>query len=79
MIVLKEKEIVEILNCSKRTAYNKLNDYYTFTLLDVIKIINYYKVDGNTAIAIIIKSSNEYHKRKKERKNENERIKTSSK
>lgn len=79
MILLKEKQIVEILDCSKRTAYNKLKDYNTFTLLDIMKIINYYKVDCNTAIGIIIFSSNEYHRRKKERGNENERIKTNSK
>lgn len=68
MILLKEKQIVEVLDCSKRTAYNKLKDYNTFTLLDIMKIINYYKVDCNTAISIIIFSSNEYHRRKKERK-----------
>ena len=68
MILLKEKQIVEVLDCSKRTAYNKLTDYSTFTLLDIMKIINYYKVDCNTAIGIIIYSSNEYHKRKRKRK-----------
>ena len=67
MILLKEKQIVEVLDCSKRTAYNKLKDYNTFTLLDIMKIIEHYGVDCNTAIATIIYSSNEYHKRKKER------------
>ena len=79
MILLKEKEIVEVLGCSKRTAYNKLKDYNTFTILDIMKIIKHYGVDCNTAIGIIIYSSNEYYKRKKERGMKNERIKTSSK
>lgn len=80
MILLKEKQLVEVLGCTKRTAYNKLNDYYTFNLFDIMKIIQYYRVDFNTAIAMIIYSSNDYHKRRKEkRRTKNERIKTSSK
>ena len=79
MILLKEKEIVEVLDCSKRTAYNKLKNYNTFTISDVMKIIEHYGVDCDTAIATIIFSSNEYYKRKKERGMKNERIKTSSK
>lgn len=74
MILLKEKQLVEVLGCTKRTAYNKLNDYYTFNLFDIMKIIQYYGLDCNTAIATIIYSSNDYHKRIKEK--ENERIKT---
>ena len=52
---------MEVLDCSKRTAYNKLKDYNTFTLLDVMNIVEHYGVDCNTAIATIIYSSNEYH------------------
>ena len=80
MILLKEKQLVEILGCTKRTAYNKLNDYYTFNLYDIMKIIQYYGIDCNTAIATIIHSSNDYHTRRKEkRRKKNERIKTISK
>lgn len=79
MIVLKEKELVEVLQCSKRTAYNKLINYNTFTVEDIFSIMNYYSVDGNTALSIILFSSNEYHKRKKERGMKNERIKTNCK
>lgn len=79
MILLKEKELVEVLQCSKRTAYNKLINYNTFTVEDIFSIMNNYSVDGNTALSIILFSSNEYHKRKKERGRKNERIETSSK
>lgn len=80
MILLKEKQLIEVLGCTKRTAYNKLNDYYTFNLFDIMKIIQYYGIDCNTAIATIIYSSNEYHNRRKAKKEkENERIKTNSK
>ena len=63
MILLKEKELVEVLQCSKRTAYNKLINYNTFTVEDIFSIMNNYSVDGNTALSIILFSSNEYHKR----------------
>lgn len=79
MILMKERELVEVLQCSKRTAYNKLNDYNTFTLFDIIRITQYYSIDYNTAIGIVIYSSNDYHRRKKEKEEkENERIKASS-
>lgn len=67
MILLKEKELVEVLQCSKRTAYNKLINYNTFTVEDIFSIMKNYSVDGNTALSIILFSSSEYHKRKKER------------
>lgn len=67
MILLKEKELVEVLQCSKRTAYNKLINYNTFTVEDIFSIMKNYSVDANTALSIILFSSSEYHKRKKER------------
>lgn len=79
MILLKEKELVEVLQCSKRTAYNKLSNYNTFTIEDIFSIMNNYSVDGNTALSIILFSSNEYHRRKKERGTKNERIETNCK
>ena len=79
MILLKEKELVEVLKCSKRTAYNKLINYNTFTVEDIFSIMKNYSVDANTALSIILFSSSEYHKRKKERGTKNERIETSSK
>ena len=67
MILLKEKELVEVLQCSKTTAYNKLINYNTFTVEDIFSIMKNYSVDANTALSIILFSSSEYHKRKKER------------
>ena len=47
-------KIAEILNVSKPTANNKLNNKIPFTQDEIIELVIYYKMDANTLISIFL-------------------------
>lgn len=70
--MFKYKDLVDILNCSVKTAYNKLYNVESFTLRDLTLLANHYNLSYDKIIKKLTLTS---YKLQKERGKKNETIK----
>lgn len=68
--MIKYKDLVEILGCSVKTAYNKLYNIETFTLYDLTLLANHYNLSYDGVINKVTSSSQILKKRKEEKQDE---------
>lgn len=66
--MLKEKEVMEVLEISQKTFYNKMNGKTDFTLCELLKLRNHYECG-------LLELIEEIKKERERRGNKNETIK----